>query len=106
MKMTKDEHEEVTRLADEVLQTLAEAFAMGDPASNVAQKRAELHKKWLTYYWSEYSKEAWDDSIPSGCDPCLYRHFKLTVAFAAVFSSKIWYVVKSPQKPFNWKRMV
>jgi len=51
--MTKDEHEEVTRLADEVLQTLAEAFAMGDPASNVAQKTAELHKKWLTYYWSE-----------------------------------------------------
>jgi DNA-binding transcriptional MerR regulator len=56
--MTKEEYEEVTRLADEVLATLAEAFANGDPASDIAQKTAELHKQWLMYYWSEYSKEA------------------------------------------------
>jgi DNA-binding transcriptional MerR regulator len=56
--MTKEEHEEVTRLADEVLATLAEAFANGDPASDIAQKTAELHKQWLTHFWSEYSKEA------------------------------------------------
>jgi hypothetical protein len=56
--MTKEEYEEVTRLADEVLATLAEAFANGDPASEIAQKTAELHKQWLTYFWSEYSKEA------------------------------------------------
>lgn len=50
--MTKEEYEEVTR------RTLAEAFANGDPASDIAQKTAELHKQWLMYYWSEYSKEA------------------------------------------------
>jgi DNA-binding transcriptional MerR regulator len=56
--MTREEYEEVTRLADEVLASLAEAFANGDPASDIAQKTAELHKQWLTYFWSEYSKEA------------------------------------------------
>ncbi len=56
--MKKEDYEEVTRLADEVLATLAEAFENGDPASDIAQKTAELHRKWLTYYWSEYSKEA------------------------------------------------
>jgi DNA-binding transcriptional MerR regulator len=56
--MTNEEYEEVTRLANEVLATLAEAFANGDPASDIAQRTAELHKQWLMYYWSEYSKEA------------------------------------------------
>ncbi|MFC0562508.1 MerR family transcriptional regulator [Halalkalibacter alkalisediminis] len=56
--MTKEEHDEVSRLANEVLETLEEAFKTGDPSSNVAQKTAELHKKWLMYYWREYSKGA------------------------------------------------
>ncbi|WP_163100772.1 MerR family transcriptional regulator [Peribacillus alkalitolerans] len=56
--MTKEQHEEVTRLANEVTETIAEAFKKGDPASDIAQKAADLHKKWLTFYWSEYSKEA------------------------------------------------
>lgn len=56
--MTQEEHEEVTRLANEVTVTLAEAFKNGDPASDTAQKAADLHKQWLIYYWSEYSKEA------------------------------------------------
>jgi DNA-binding transcriptional MerR regulator len=56
--MTQEQHEEVTRLANEVTETLAEAFKNGDPASDIAQKAADLHKKWLTFYWSEYSKEA------------------------------------------------
>ncbi len=56
--MTQEEYEEVTRLADEVRTTLAEAFKTGDPAGEPAQRAADLHKRWLTYYWSEYSKEA------------------------------------------------
>ncbi|PYI54213.1 MerR family transcriptional regulator [Paenibacillus flagellatus] len=56
--MTKEQYEEVTRLAAEVTDTLAEAFKTGDPGSEVAQKAAELHKRWLTYYWGEYTKEA------------------------------------------------
>ncbi|WP_108670463.1 MerR family transcriptional regulator [Peribacillus acanthi] len=56
--MTQEQHNEVTRLANEVTETLAKAFKNGDPASEIAQKAADLHKKWLTFYWSEYSKEA------------------------------------------------
>jgi DNA-binding transcriptional MerR regulator len=56
--MTQEEHEEIKRLAEQVMETLAEAFKNGDPSSPIAQRAAELHKKWLTYYWTEYSKEA------------------------------------------------
>jgi DNA-binding transcriptional MerR regulator len=58
MNMTEEQYDEVTKLAEQVTTTLAEAFRNGDPASDIAQKAADLHKKWLTYYWSEYSKEA------------------------------------------------
>ena len=33
-------------------------FALGYPASELAQKAADLHRQWLCYFWSEYSKEA------------------------------------------------
>jgi DNA-binding transcriptional MerR regulator len=56
--MTQAQHEEVTRLSDELTKTLAEAFKAGNPASDLAQKAADLHKQWLTFYWNEYSKEA------------------------------------------------
>ncbi|GIP22644.1 MerR family transcriptional regulator [Paenibacillus sp. J22TS3] len=56
--MSQSEYEEVTRLTEELYATLAEAFKTGDPAGELAQKTAELHKKWLTHYWSSYSKEA------------------------------------------------
>lgn len=58
MNMTQEEHHAVTNLANEVQETLAQAFATGDPASELAQKAADLHKQWLCFYWSEYSKEA------------------------------------------------
>lgn len=56
--MTQEEHDEVTRLSNEVTAALAEAIQTGDPAGTAAQKAADLHKQWLTYYWNEYSKEA------------------------------------------------
>jgi len=56
--MTQAQHDEVTRLEDEVIAVLGEAIQTGDPASDIAQRAADLHKLWLTYYWSEYSKEA------------------------------------------------
>ncbi|MCK8488368.1 MerR family transcriptional regulator [Paenibacillus sp. MBLB2552] len=58
MNMTEEEYEKVTQLANEVNATLAEAFKTGDPAGELAQKAADLHKQWLTFYWSEYSKDA------------------------------------------------
>lgn len=58
MNMTKEQYEEVTLLEKQVKETLAKAIATGDPGGEIAQKAADLHKQWLTYYWSEYSKEA------------------------------------------------
>ncbi|MDM5227120.1 MerR family transcriptional regulator [Cytobacillus sp. NJ13] len=58
MNMTQEEHEAVTKLAEEVNRTLAQAMETGDPAGELAQKAADLHKQWITFYWSEYSKEA------------------------------------------------
>jgi len=55
--MTQEEYEEAARLANEITITLAEAFKTGDPASDIAQKAADLHKQWLTYFCIEYSKE-------------------------------------------------
>jgi DNA-binding transcriptional MerR regulator len=56
--MTQEDYNEVTRLANEMKAILTEAFKIGDPAGSMAQKAADLHKQWLTYYWSDYSKEA------------------------------------------------
>ncbi|MBE6068759.1 MAG: MerR family transcriptional regulator [Clostridium lundense] len=58
MNMTEEQYNEVTALSEELMTTLAEAFKTGNPASELAQKAADLHKKWLTYSWSQYSKEA------------------------------------------------
>lgn len=58
MNMTQEEHEAVTKLAEEVSSTLAQAMKTGDPAGELAQKAAGLHKQWITFYWNEYSREA------------------------------------------------
>ena len=58
MNMTEEEYNEVTGLEKQMKETLAQAFATGDPAGLLAQKAAKLHKEWLCYYWSQYSKEA------------------------------------------------
>jgi DNA-binding transcriptional MerR regulator len=56
--MTQKEYELVTNLAKKVEETLAQAFATGDPAGELAQKAAELHKQWISFYWPKYTKEA------------------------------------------------
>lgn len=58
LNMSQEEHDEVTKLAEDIHTTLAEAFKTGDPSGDLAQKAADLHKQWLTFYWNEYSKEA------------------------------------------------
>ena len=58
MNMTQEQHEEVTKLTNDVNETLAAAFKTGDPAGELAQKAADLHRQWLCYYWPSYTKEA------------------------------------------------
>jgi DNA-binding transcriptional MerR regulator len=38
--------------------TLRQAFATGDPTGKLAQKAADLHRQWLSFYWDQYSPEA------------------------------------------------
>ncbi|RED65251.1 MerR family transcriptional regulator [Cohnella phaseoli] len=56
--MTKEQYKEIERLSEDIHATLAQAFATGDPAGELAQKAADLHRRWLTFYWDRYSKEA------------------------------------------------
>ena len=56
--MSQEQYDEVTKLAAEVIETLHAAFKTGDPAGELAQKTAELHRQWLCFYWDSYSKEA------------------------------------------------
>ncbi|NLM04922.1 MAG: MerR family transcriptional regulator [Clostridiales bacterium] len=58
LNMTQEEYDEVKNLEKELFTTLKEAFKIGDPAGELAQKTADLHRKWLTFYWKNYSKEA------------------------------------------------
>jgi hypothetical protein len=40
------------------MNTLNEAFKTGDPAGELAQKAADLHRQWLCCFWDSYTKEA------------------------------------------------
>ncbi|HVJ47819.1 MerR family transcriptional regulator [Desulfitobacterium sp.] len=56
--MSQEQYDEVTKLATEVIETLHAAFKTGDPAGELAQKTADLHRQWLCYFWDNYSKKA------------------------------------------------
>lgn len=58
LNMTEEQYAEVKKLEQEVLDTLNEAFLTGDPASDLAQKAADLHRQWLSHFWESYTKEA------------------------------------------------
>lgn len=56
--MTREQYDTVTKLGEEQLAVLAEAFMTGDPAGELAQKAADLHRQWITFFWDSYSREA------------------------------------------------
>jgi len=58
LNMSKEQFTELERLTEDLNETLKAAFEQGDPASELAQKACELHKRWLCFYWDDYSKEA------------------------------------------------
>lgn len=58
MNMTQKEHDEITKLSNEVIETLDAAFKTRNPAGELAQKAADLHRRWLSFYWDSYTKEA------------------------------------------------
>lgn len=56
--MTEEEYDRITKLGNEVIETLNAAFKTGNPAGELAQKAADLHRQWLSFYWDSYSQEA------------------------------------------------
>ncbi|MGB4432222.1 MAG: TipAS antibiotic-recognition domain-containing protein [Limnochordia bacterium] len=46
------------RLSKEIIDSLAAAVGKEDPAGVEGLRIAELHRKWLSFFWPTYSKEA------------------------------------------------
>ncbi len=57
MGMDKAQYDEQQELSGRLMQTLKEAFLTGDPAGEKAKAAAELHRRWLMFWWSEYTPE-------------------------------------------------
>lgn len=59
MSLTPEQYHQMQTIAEKILSGLEEAVESGeDPAGKTGQRLAALHKKWLTFTWPQYSKEA------------------------------------------------
>lgn len=58
MGLTPEQYESVQELSHQIKVSLKTAFEQGNPSSELAQKVCGLHKEWLGYFWTHYSKEA------------------------------------------------
>ncbi|NLN49144.1 MAG: MerR family transcriptional regulator [Clostridiales bacterium] len=56
--MTKEQYDKWQELSVSISETLKEAIDTGEPAGELAQKVADMHRQWLGYTWKNYSKEA------------------------------------------------
>jgi len=94
--MTEEEYTTVEELNTALNKTLKAAVSEGNPASETAQKACHLHKKWLSFYWNFYTKEAhlglclmytqderfkeYYENIAPGCADFLYEAMKIYLA--------------------------
>ena len=58
MGLSQAEYEQMGALSNEINQKLKEACDEGNPSSDLAQKVCDLHRQWLGYTWTTYSKKA------------------------------------------------
>ncbi|HOB35776.1 MAG TPA: MerR family transcriptional regulator [Bacillota bacterium] len=58
LSMTRAQYQEAANINSQLMETLKEAYKTGDAAGELAQKAADLHRQWLSYYWPQYDKEA------------------------------------------------
>lgn len=58
MESTEAELSEAEHLATEIIESLKIAVGREEPGGEEGQRIAELHRKWLSFYWKDYSKEA------------------------------------------------
>lgn len=57
-EMTDEQFAEHDKLSTELNAFLKVAVAEGDATSKLAKEVFKLHKEWLCFYWSEYTKKA------------------------------------------------
>jgi DNA-binding transcriptional MerR regulator len=55
--MTQEQFTASENLRGRLEATLKQALELDAPASELAQKTAELHKEWLCFFWPDYSPE-------------------------------------------------
>lgn len=58
MNMSEEQYSEFLKLSDAINDTLKEAVKTNNPAGELAQKAADLHRQWLCLTWPKYTKEA------------------------------------------------
>lgn len=60
MNMTEAQYAEVTQLQDAFTEKIRAAFLANDATGEDAMEAADLHRRWLCYFWPEgtYSKES------------------------------------------------
>lgn len=56
--MTEEQYAAIQQLEADMFAALEQAMEEGDSASELAQKAADLHRQWLSFYWETYTKEA------------------------------------------------
>lgn len=56
--MTEEQYTALQQLEADMFASLEQAMEEGDSASELAQKAADLHRQWLSFYWDTYTKEA------------------------------------------------
>lgn len=56
--MTEEQFTAMQQLEQQLLERLQEALTANDMTNELAMEVAELHKRWLAFSWSNYSKEA------------------------------------------------
>lgn len=57
-ELTEEQFYAAQNLEKQLFKLLKEAMEEADPTGDIAQEAAELHKRWLSFYWPKYSKEA------------------------------------------------
>lgn len=57
-QMTEEQYAAGQQLEQQLFDRLKEALVDGDATTETAMEAAELHKRWLSFYWAKYTKEA------------------------------------------------
>ncbi|MDR1183907.1 MAG: MerR family transcriptional regulator [Coriobacteriales bacterium] len=71
---------------------LKQALGQDSPASELAQKAAELHKEWLCFFWSEYSPEKHKGVTQMYIDDPRFREYydKIAPGTAEFLRNAVW----------------